>query len=192
MRETFGSNSPNYTTRIASPALRRVRALSIVGDRVVGMSNGEIAKKYNITEHTVIKEVKWAKQQGIIESAEERILNELVPLAITTYKERMQGADKDVFVAKDVLGMLSKLGERSDKRQLAKAEMGLEAWMEMRKERKGETAKETVIEAVPLNQHDGHPSPAAIQSAGSHQDVVSPRPADGFVAGTEYLSEDDE
>jgi hypothetical protein len=114
-----------------SKALRRLRAHRIVEDRIMGLNIKDLSFKYNIGCETVTKELKFAKEIGIIDSLEDRILKELVPLAIETYKIKMS-EDRDAYVAKDVLTNLARLSEKQERKQKDDDTNSLEAYIKLR------------------------------------------------------------
>lgn len=128
----------------ATKAIRKLRAYRLVEERVLGMKMVDIAKKYSITPHIVRKELDFAHQNGLIESLEERILTELVPLAIDTYKHKMS-EDKDAFVAKDVLQNLSRLSEKQEKRNQSSQGDTLEAYLKMRMVKSNDPTATTLV-----------------------------------------------
>lgn len=111
--------------------LKRVRAIRMANERIHGVPVKVIAQRYNLDRGTVLKELKYAADNGLIDQLEERILNELVPLAIDTYKEKMR-EDKDAFVAKDVLTNLARLSEKMEKRKDKEEGTSLEAYLKIR------------------------------------------------------------
>lgn len=69
--------------------MRRLRAKKMIQLRVQQMSKAEIARQMNISHDTVIRELKWAERQGLIQDAEDDIIRDLVPLAVKVMKEAL-------------------------------------------------------------------------------------------------------
>lgn len=141
-RITALSVAKDQTTK----AVRRLRAQKMVEDRVFGMSIAKMADKYQVHPNTVSKELRFANEEGLIANLEDRILRELVPLAIETYKAKMK-EDKDAFVAKDVLTNLARLSEKQERRQKEDTSNTLEAYIRLRATKNDPTAKSLVTTA---------------------------------------------
>lgn len=146
-----GSDFHKNATEVTK-ALRRLRATKLVEDRVMGMKMTEIAKKYRISPLTARKELEFAKSLGVIEKLEDRILRELVPLAIETYKYKMK-EDKDAFVAKDVLTNLARLSEKSERLQKDNDHETLEAYLKLRVKKNDSTATALLDTANSVKNH---------------------------------------
>jgi transposase len=103
------------SARLMDPKLRKLRRQQIVMSKVLGMTNEHIGRVFNLRRSTVAREVNEAKKEGMLESLNERIIEELVPDAIELYKRKMKDED-DAFVAKDVLKHLERLTARKDEK----------------------------------------------------------------------------
>jgi hypothetical protein len=119
--------------------IRQLRATKMVEDRVFGLNHKQLAAKYKMSTQTVQKELRYAIDNNLVERLEERILNELVPLAIDTYKKKMQ-EDTDAFVAKDVLTNLARLSEKIERREET-TKYSLKAYLEMKGQTNDSAAK---------------------------------------------------
>jgi hypothetical protein len=64
--------------------------------KIHGSSRVEIAEEFNVSVSTVDKEFSWAKKAGLIASAEDKILAELVPLAHEAIREALINGDAEV------------------------------------------------------------------------------------------------
>ena len=78
--------------------LRRIRALEIIRKRtLLNASREEIAANLNVSRDTVQRELLWATREGVMQTFEDRILSELIPLAmdraVTELKSGKAGAD---------------------------------------------------------------------------------------------------
>lgn len=80
-------------TYIFDPQLKRARALLMVAARVKGRSYKQIAAEFNVSEHTVQRQLDFAKRAGLIVDFEDQILQELVPAAISQIKSAIQNGD---------------------------------------------------------------------------------------------------
>lgn len=101
-------------TAIRDPKIRRARALRMIEQRILGLSLTQVGKLFNLEGKTVMRELTWAEKQGLLEDLERKILNELVPSAITTIKHVME-TNKDSAVALEVMkgvGLFRKPAER--------------------------------------------------------------------------------
>jgi len=139
-RQIIRSNTP-YNL-----ALKRLRATRIVQDRISGMTLKDIAKKYRRNVDTVKKDLQYATENGLVDQMEDRILNELVPLAIDTYKLKMK-RDEDAFVAKDVLTNLARLSDKQERKRQNDNTHTLEAYLKIR------STKPTSGQIEHLSQH---------------------------------------
>lgn len=103
-------------TMLRNPALRRARVSRVLASRIAGDSMSKIAGDLNISIDTVKTDLAYAKTHRMLESLEDRVINELIPLAIETFKHKMI-EDKDPFVAKTVLEQLTRLSARADRQK---------------------------------------------------------------------------
>lgn len=97
---------------IRNTKLRRLRALRIIEFRAVGWSNSEIAEELRLSTDYVREELVWADKNGLIEVAEQRVLEQMVPKALDVVMKRMETADPlglDLRAATAVLGILKDL-----------------------------------------------------------------------------------
>lgn len=113
-----------------NPETKRLRAMGMLEMRLRNHTLREIADEYRCSTDTVDRHLMWAAREGNILKHEEDILSRLVPKAIATYEKALD--TNDVFVAKDILGMLAKLSERVDKRTEHVEELSLNAWLKTR------------------------------------------------------------
>lgn len=82
---------------IRDPAERRLRALKMVELRVGKSATiKEIAEAFNVSEKTVERTLTWARKAGIIANAEDKALQELVPMAHEALKQRLAAGDAEV------------------------------------------------------------------------------------------------
>lgn len=66
---------------IRDPALRKLRFLRFVDDKLSGLTHPQIAEKNGVSVNTVDREMSWGKRAGIIVEAEDHLLSTLFPLA---------------------------------------------------------------------------------------------------------------
>lgn len=98
------------------PDFKRARNLLMLNDALHGLSRREIAEKFRVSESTVDRALDWVKRANLVTQFEDRILQELVPEAIETFKRALKKDDTEV--ARDVfkgLGLLLKPQERATK-----------------------------------------------------------------------------
>ena len=121
-----------------SDAIKRVRAKKMLAARVEGQTLDTIGKQFACSPDTVRRLLDWAERAGIVAEAEDRILEELVPLAINAFQSALKKGD--TFVADRVLagtGILKKQAERSRLEDPnGPDEMTLEVFLLRRKERR--------------------------------------------------------
>lgn len=113
--------------------IKRLRAMEMVAMRVAGETMATIGERFNCDPTTVKRHLTWAGKQGIIASAESRILDELVPLAINTYKTALENGD--TFAAKHVLDKLGDMAERAERRNEKSEDRVIEMWMKDREKK---------------------------------------------------------
>jgi hypothetical protein len=116
-------------TKMKDPDLQRAQAAVVVAKRIAGHSIREIADDLGITPESVNLRMEWAKKEGLIEDARQRIINELVPLAVNTFRDLIKDGDYDA--ARDVLfgtGILRKDSKSAEQVE----ELTLTAWREQR------------------------------------------------------------
>lgn len=160
---------------LRQPELQRARAMEFVALRIAGKTVADIALQYSCSEDTVRTYINLAGREGLISKAEDRILDELVPLALTTYKTALENGD--TFAAKDVLARLGAMAERAEKRQMKNEDRLIEAYFEERREKRKKDADKSreaegvaavdgqIIDVTPLppesSEDDGEtPSPS--------------------------------
>ena len=82
---------------IRDPAERRLRALMMLEYRIKNAASlEEIAKEFNVAPKTVQKNLTWARKAGLVADAEDKILQELVPLAHEAIKKALASNDPEV------------------------------------------------------------------------------------------------
>jgi DNA-binding transcriptional ArsR family regulator len=76
---------------------RRLRALMMLEHKIKnGVSNAHVAKEFGVSEKTVDRTLSWARKAGLVVKAEDKILQELVPLAHQAIKTALEKGDSDV------------------------------------------------------------------------------------------------
>lgn len=120
------------------PQVKRLRAMQMLEMRVSGKKIVDIAKHFNCSDDTVARTLDWAAREGLIQDAEEKILQGLVPAAIAVYEKALK--EGDTFVAKDILGHLAKISDRVAQRQEHVEELSLAAYLRTRRERLDDAA----------------------------------------------------
>lgn len=119
---------------VRDPDVRRLRALEMIQMRMVGTTIEAIAAHFNCDHNTVSRTIQWAGKTGIIDTAENQILQSLVPKALKVYSDALDNGD--TFAAKHVIDKLSEMAERADRRRDKGEDRMLEVWMKEREARK--------------------------------------------------------
>lgn len=101
-------------TRVLDPHIKRIRAQRIVKRKLDGYSTQQLADEFGVQPITIQREFKYAKEIGLLDTVERQVLQDLAPLAINVYRKKLL-EDEDAFVAKDVLAIMTKLGDRQAK-----------------------------------------------------------------------------
>lgn len=130
---------------IVNPQLQRMQAKQMVGLYIGGMPIRLIAERFNYTPDTVRRRIRMARDQGWLDDLEDKFLNELVPLAMSTYKDAMT-TNKDTTVAKDVMNHFSRIMDRETSQNNNTDTMTLEVYRELRQKREPANA---ALDALP-------------------------------------------
>lgn len=122
---------PRSAARLQDPAVYKLRAMEMLRMRILGNSLAKIGQHFNVSPYTVVASLQFAVREGIVEQYEQTILNSLVPDAINVYRAKLADSDDpdSAMLAKDVLGMLLKLGDRYQDKQTSQQEMGLKQYL---------------------------------------------------------------
>lgn len=121
-------------TLLKDPVEYRARALRMLELRVhSNMSIQEIATHFRVSVDTVERSLRFAKKEGMVDDLEARVVDELGELALEAYRTKLTADDPDMYVAKDVLDKIFKLGERHENRTTQAAEMSLRAYLEQKR-----------------------------------------------------------
>lgn len=85
---------PYRGAKMNDPEMRRLRALMMLDYKLRNnASNKEVAKEFNMAERTVDATFSWLRKAGMVAKAEDKILEELVPLAHMAIKKALEGED---------------------------------------------------------------------------------------------------
>lgn len=131
-------------------ALYRLRALKMIELRLKGISLVAIGKEFGVSDQTVARSLKWAETNGLIESFEDQILNELVPAAMKTLKEAMVDG-KNADVALEVFKGIGLFKKHSDKTVQANpgGEESLESYLSRKRESAGPSVSASALPPKP-------------------------------------------
>lgn len=154
------------------PALKKARALLVLHDALHSVPHKEIARKFNMSESTVIRTLDWVKRAGLVTQFEDQILTELVPAAIDTFKQAL--AKGDTEVARDVFKGVGLLLRPSEK-IAAPSEAGEDLEIYIRKIRNPEGLPIRDTRFKPgFNHHRAHQSelPSASESGADPGSIV--------------------
>lgn len=84
-------------TALRSDELRRLRGLMMLEHKIKhAATNADIAKEFNVHPETVRRTLSWMKRAGIIVDYEDKVLQELMPLAHEALKKALQKGNVDV------------------------------------------------------------------------------------------------
>jgi hypothetical protein len=122
-------------TRINDEALRKLRALSMIQQRVAAISITQIAENFNVHPDTVDSELKWAKKHGLLETLEQRLLGNLANKSLVVIDGHLDLGNLDA--AKEVLKFITHASQQKARREekAEKREFDLDDYL--REKRKG-------------------------------------------------------
>jgi hypothetical protein len=121
----------NHLSQVQDKEYKDTRMAMMVYKRLHGYSLSKLANEFNLSEQTITKELLRAKKTNLLRTLEQKILEALVPKAITLYDKALD--DGDLFVAKDVFAQAHKVADRESKQEISREGMGLQAWLALRK-----------------------------------------------------------
>lgn len=158
---------------LSDPILRKIRGLKIVTALMrPGMTQVRVAEELGLSRDTVRRELKWMKSSGHLAEAEQRLREELVPLALDIFKRNMekqlsgQGIP-DLEAAQAVLK-----GAHVLKGQNAKGtqdpEDSLEQWLDRRREKHAAESESRLRIIEVTHQGVAHPH-RSLQSGDDNQ-----------------------
>jgi DNA-binding transcriptional ArsR family regulator len=82
---------------IRDPQEKRLRALKMLELRISSNASiKDIAREFNVSHDTVSRNLTWARKAGLIADAEDKALQELLPLAHEALKKALTNHDADV------------------------------------------------------------------------------------------------
>lgn len=90
------------------PKFKRIRAMKMVEGKVMrNMTNTQLAKEFNCSVDTVERTLTWAKRADIFATYEDKIVQELIPLAHSAIRDAL--ADGNAKIAVEVFKGLNLL-----------------------------------------------------------------------------------
>jgi hypothetical protein len=107
----------HYGAKLDDPEMRRLRGLMMLEFKLRNnATNAVVAKEFKVAERTVEATFSWMRKAGLIAKAEDKVLQELLPLAHKAIKAALES--DDVELASDramqiFKGMLPTFGKRS-------------------------------------------------------------------------------
>lgn len=111
-----GRKKPNgQQTALLDPQLRRLRALQIIQQRIAGASRKDIAASLNVSIDTIKRETHWAKNNNLLEDAEERLLGNLLTKAMNVAEMHLDEGNLDA--AKEVFKIFLNANQQKAKRE---------------------------------------------------------------------------
>jgi hypothetical protein len=108
--------------------MKNLRALKMVEMKVMqSASTEEIAAAFNVNASTVRRQLDYANRAGLVADYEDQILQGLVPLAITAFKDALAKGDSQV--ALEVLKGTGLLKKQTDKPATPQGDESLEIYI---------------------------------------------------------------
>jgi hypothetical protein len=148
---------------------KKLRALKMIEARVMqGKSVGQIAKDFNVHPDTVTRTLSWAKKADILGQYEDKIVNELIPLAHDAIKTAL--IDGDAKVAVEIFKGMRLLRTGAETPASKKADDDLAAYIAAKRDH-AELQENTILAEIVEEIH--HALPAAGQTGPQN----SPLPA---------------
>ena len=93
---------------VTEPKFKRLRAMKMVEGKVMrNMTNTQLAKEFNCSVDTVERTLTWAKRADIFATYEDKIVQELIPLAHSAIRDAL--ADGNAKIAVEVFKGLNLL-----------------------------------------------------------------------------------
>ena len=136
-------------TNLTTHHVRRVRATRVIQRQIDGYTKDQIAQELGISKTTVDGDIKFAKQNGLLDKVETQVLSQLAPLAVEVYRKKLV-EDEDAFVAKDVLSLITKLGDRRAKTEQVSQSFTIEDYIRSRQNPVKEISEQPVeVKALP-------------------------------------------
>ena len=127
------------------PVLIEARRREVATHRLNGEKVKDIARRMNLSERTVKRDLDRARKSGLLREFEDAVMERLVPKALEQYESALR--DGDLFVAKDVLHHAARIADRDVKVKSRAAGMSLQMWLQMRKENQGKEEDEDALQA---------------------------------------------
>lgn len=106
--------------------MRKAQATLIVARRIQGATIKSIADEFHMNEVTVKDRLAYAIKENLVQTAQDRVLNELVPLALDAFKKLLEDGDYDA--ARDVLQGLNIVPKPGTQTITVSQEMTLDNW----------------------------------------------------------------
>lgn len=78
------------------PQIKKLRAIAMVRDKVMGFNKQELAEKYRVSETTVERTLTYARRANIIVEEMDNILQDMVPLARGVLIDALKDGDRSV------------------------------------------------------------------------------------------------
>lgn len=169
---------------IIDPQYKRLRALLMIEQRVkYSKSYTQIAEMFQVDRLTVSRNLTWAKKAGLVVGLEDKILQDLGPLAYDALKYALKKEDPDPELAMRILeNILPDFGKKSAKPTIStNGDNDLEAYIASLRDGTGTIDGVIAQRALP-ERTEGHGSPTeaivteeripeAIRSDGNKGDV---------------------
>lgn len=124
--------------KINSQTIKRLRATQMLSLRLEGNTIKDIAGKFNCSVDTVIRQLRWAEQNGLVDEATDKIIKDLVPLAHRALEQSLT-SEMDMVKLKAAIEVFKGVGilrrprpSEDEKNQLNDGGDSLEIYMRRR------------------------------------------------------------
>lgn len=95
--------------------------MEMVRCRVAGMNIEAVVTQFKCSYDTVRRSLAYAAREGLMREYENQIIGDLIPAAIKVYQKKLL-EEEDPYVAKHVLDIAMKLGDRFHASEMREAE----------------------------------------------------------------------
>lgn len=120
---------------IKDPALRRLRAAEILKQRIHSVSREQIAENFGLTPTTIDNELKWAKNDGMLEKLEARLLGDIGNKTLKVLEFHLDKNDLDA--AKEGLKFIIHANQQKSRREEKQTERDFSLEDYLREKRAG-------------------------------------------------------
>ncbi len=146
--------------------------------KIAGFNMQEIAEQFRCSYNTVQRSIQYGEREGLVRQYENQIIADLVPAALKVYMKKLN-EDEDPFVAKHIIDVVTKMGERFEmlEQRNNEAEQSLAQYLDGLREQEDEnvidinsTAIEAAIESRPAPQLNANNGAEPTEPQGTQDD----------------------